>query len=342
MRIIKCSKLPNLEACSDWESDGGTSKPADLGTKVHDALARFIRGEEVDVEGEAGKLVEAGIKAWDAINFCFLEPKVEEEVKHWTGKADWELRGHPDVVSWDSAVLDWKTGWRQDRDYELQLLGYALCAGAKKAVIVWLRDYQAPLEVLDVPPAAEIEARIDRIIEREGEARPGEQCAWCKYRVTCEEKLAADRSAVMALSVARDNVPVKREELAELYPKAKALSAALGAYGETLRRDIEANGPLVLSDTHELQIVETPRSEIAPAAAWALLSGMLGEDLASAVKIVKGRLEVAVKAAAKSGDKQRAWMRCRTQLAAAGAMRELKPVRAVRRVKREQPASTTG
>jgi hypothetical protein len=140
---------------------------------------------------------------------------------------------------------------------------------------------------------------------------------------------------VWQLATVEDMTPGRRMLIRSISAKLPALEAAIKEFKAVRTVAVETGGPIDMGDGTELRFVEQSRKEIDAQSGWPVLDDALDDDeLASVVKIVKGKLESLIKARADKGHKQERWTAFLGMLGGAGAI-TAKPTRSLRRVKRE-------
>ncbi len=349
MNTLRCSALPLFTRCAgsvrgevrinEW------NEATDLGTAVHDALARYIKGLPVDLssvaalhgvdEGEMAPLYYQGVKSWG-----LLRPLGKSEVSAEVSFAaqvspDIELTGTADVVakSWSTignelaggegsmavTVLDWKTG-RRDADHREQLMGYAALALMRypEAVyafgrVVWLRTDET--EVYSLTRAGLVDWR-ERLAAKvlETEYRPGPHCQYCPRQHSCPAKQDMQRGALAVLSgpAGRTFLELGSAEKLDVYHKAKSVSALAATVLEEIRGHVRSFGPIE-ADGIKLQIIEETRRSLKPAEAFPVLQKYLSDgQLADCVTVSLSKAE---DAAAKGQPRGEGAKRTRAMLA---------------------------
>jgi len=320
---LRCSSLPLFMRCAgsvrgnvrinEW------SEAADLGTAVHDALARHIKGLPVDLpsvaslhgvdEGELRPLYHQGVKAWGELHplgksiaeaerelSALIAPDLELTgtadvlAKSWT-TGDWEKGGEgPMAVS----VIDWKTG-RRDSDHREQLLGYAALAlltypDAVYAFgrIVWLRTDETEVYSLT---REDLVLWRERLISkaRETDYRPGPHCQYCPRHHSCPAHQDMQRGALAVMAThagpALSLVELGSAEKLSLYHKAKSVGALAATVLEEVRAHVRSFGPIEAEGT-KLQLIEETRRSLRPAEAWPVLQQYLSDaQLAECVTV---------------------------------------------------------
>lgn len=298
-----------------------TSEPAALGTAVHEALRPLAIGLGVqwgslpemaaryDVDADELRMLCAmATKLWKQIEDSF--PSAETEVGlHAEG-----MSGHADVLSvvgHSARGADWKSG-RKDADYSQQMRAYCSLVlqnypevDEVTFTLCWLRDGEAETYRMQ---RAELDAYLDevhsKVIAWDGVYRPGPHCGHCRRSHECEARSALVRRDVTAFAerveVSEALVPA---EMLSLYRRAKMVKDAADRVQSLIRQHIEKNGDLVTPDGC-LRLVEEPRRELDPAAAWPVLeqAGFTDEDFVSCMKLSISKVEQRVAQAAGRGN----------------------------------------
>src|SRR3990167_8363336 len=351
---LRCSALPLAFKC------GGSLRPAEgevlidpieeggqLGSAVHEALAHLVSTNtlldvrplalkyEADPD-EVGRLTYYGNLAWQQLRHAFPDPMVEQEV---TVEGEQPISGHIDVLSFTpeiAALVDWKSGYRQT-DFYNQLMGYAhllfRVSGVQtvRCSIVWLREQT--IETFTVS-RAEItswaESLDQQVVNWDGVYHPGDHCTYCRRFSSCPARIAMARAAIEEvggpqLTDLLDVQDIQRHlpAVATLYRTGKIAVAkqVLKKIDEMIRAHIEAVGPIPLSDTVELALVEEPRDQIDPLKAWPIITKYLTDvEFAPAVKIGKTALLDAIALKAPRGKKAGAKTQLMEELKAAWAV----------------------
>lgn len=327
MITLRCSSLPLFMKCAgsvrgdlkinEW------NESSDLGTAVHDALARHIKGIPVDLpsvaslhgvdESELSILYYQGLKAWSVVHpigQCETESERSLSARVSPGI---ELTGTADVISrswarndvWTDgdpgpmavSITDWKSG-RRDADYREQIMGYAALAlmtypQAAYAFgrIVWLRTDET--EVYSLTQEGLVTWR-ERLIDKaaETEYRPGPHCQHCPRQHYCPAKQEMQRGAVELLGTGRfDLTQLGSIERLDLYHKAKSVASLAAMVIDELRAHVRSFGPIEADGT-KLQIVQETRRALRPAKAWPVLQQFLTDDqLAECVTVSMTKVE---------------------------------------------------
>lgn len=350
---LRCSFLPTAFACPGSVHGPGlrieqTNDAATLGTAAHAVLADICTGDleavpdltpyanryglGADEVKELSMLCWTGLKAWSEIKPTF-GPDIEAEVELGHTTNGYRLTGHIDLLGEDAQtarIVDWKSG-RLDVDHYHQMAGYAAltmdrcpCESVVCAVVL-LREQSYRLYRFTRP---EIEAWWDellsRVVQWDGRYCVGPQCRYCPRRASCEARTAMVRSSVGELLSYEGIVPADRTELAprvlDLYHRVKTIKAAVEAFDEWLRTEINANGPVVTGESR-LEMVEQKRDNIDPLTAWPTLEAALTtEELARATKVSKTAILQAISDKAPRGQKKLAKDELMRKLEEAGAV----------------------
>lgn len=343
MMTLRCSALPLFMRCggsvrgdvrvSEW------NEATDMGTAVHDALARYIKGLPVDQasvaslhgvdEGEMSMLFHMGLKVWGALHPGGRHKSESERSLSALIGPNLELTGTADVLTrtWSHVdnegtmaveVVDWKTG-RRDADHREQLMGYAALAlltypDAAYALgrIVWLRTDET--EVYSLTRADLVPWR-ERLIGKaeETEYRPGPHCQYCPRHHSCPAHQEMQRGALAVVSAPRVSLAeMSPPEKLSLYHKAKSVAALAATVLEEIRGHVRSEGPIEDSGI-KLQIIEETRRALKPAEAWPVLQKYLDEgQLAECVTVSLSKAE---DAAAKGQPRGEGAKRTRAMLA---------------------------
>lgn len=319
------------------------NEASDLGTAVHDALARYIKGLPVDPasvaslhgvdEGELRPLYHQGVKAWGELHplgksvaeaerelSALITPDIELTgtadvlARSWT-TGDWEQGGQgPMAVS----VIDWKTG-RRDSDHREQLMGYAALgllnypdAAYAFGRIVWLRSDET--EVYSLTREGLVQWR-ERLIDKAAETdyRPGPHCQYCPRHHSCPAHQEMQRGALAVIGgPTLDLAQLGPAEKLSLYHKAKSVAALASTVLEEVRAHVRSFGPIEAAGT-KLQLVEETRRSLRPAEAWPILQQYLSD--AQLAECVTVSLTKAEDAAAKGQPRGEGGKRTRAMLA---------------------------
>ena len=330
---LRASALPSLYTCPSSHAPckhpvSADSEPAARGRSVHSILgAMVLTGDLAEIEdSETGMLCAFGRQAWGEVKDQFPDPQVEAANDYVGGGPDnpWHLTGHVDVFSL-GVVLDFKSG-RKRSDYTPQMKGYALLFGARRAVIVWLRDRE--FEVVNVSDHDAIEREITEKVSQIGKVfNPGEHCVGrsCPRINECEAYRDFSRIAIAPfLPVAQhEDYPADRMRVAQAYKQAKAVGQMLKRFDVLLKADIDKRGPLDLGGGQELFFNEKVTSPLDPAPALRILLGTYTQDeVAKCLTIGKGNLKALVQSKAEKGCKGKDWMELMERLVAADAVIE--------------------
>lgn len=352
MITLRCSALPLFLRCagsvrgdvrvSEW------NEATDMGTAVHDALARYIKGLPVDLpsvaslhgvdEGEMSMLWHMGLKIWGALHpggkhkseserhlAAMIGPNLELTgtadviTQSWSGVDGWQTGGDGTMAV---QVLDWKTG-RRDADHREQLMGYAALAllnypEAAYALgrIVWLRTDET--EIYSLTRADLVHWR-ERLLAKvkETEYRPGPHCQYCPRQHSCPAHQEMQRGALAVIGGAAgpgvlDLTQLGAAEKLALYHKAKSVAALAATVLDEVRGHVRSVGPIEAEGT-KLQIVEETRRALKPAEAWPVLQKYLGDAQLS--ECVTVSLSKAEDAAAKGQPRGEGAKRTRAMLA---------------------------
>jgi len=352
---LRCSALPLAFKC------GGSLRPAEgevlidpieeggqLGSAVHEALAHLVGTNtlldvrplalkyEADPD-EVGRLTYYGNLAWQQLRPAFPDPMVEQEVRKTAN--DWSLSGHIDVLSFTpevAALIDWKSAFKES-DFYAQIHGYANLlfhvSGVKvvRCCLVWLRHQSIDTITIEREDTGIWEQSLkQQVLTWDGVYHPGDHCTYCRRFSSCPARIAMARAAIEEgggppLTDLLDVQDIQRHlpAVATLYRTGKIAVAkqVLKKIDEMIRAYIEVVGPIRLSDTVELALVEEPRDQIDPLKAWPIITKYLTDvEFAPAVKIGKTALLDAIALKAPRGKKAGAKTQLMEELKAAWAV----------------------
>jgi len=356
---IHCSTLPRILRCPasavppkvriEQEIEASL-----LGSAVHQALAKHVRGEETDIPEIAEQmgvnldelriLTAMGRQMWAQVSDSLKVLAVEDV---WTAPLDDEhvLSGTADVVAEELlsekptlVVWDWKTG-RVNRDYRAQVLGYAQLAWAQwpeaeriKVVIAWVRDRMLDVEEVEAYDLHDWQRRLYRsLAELDRYAPSPEACEFCPRAHECEARQAQARADALVLAEAHERLAeLTPGELAALKPKADLLRQVLRGYDEALKAAVRKAGTLPTGDGRELYMEERTRMEIDFNAARPTLREVLGcaddaelvERLAGCLALPKTPFLQQVAASAPRGAKGKRKAEVMAALEANGAVKK--------------------
>lgn len=348
MITLRCSALPLFMRCagsvrgevrvSEW------NEATDMGTAVHDALARYIKGLPVDQasvaslhgvdEGELSMLFHMGMKMWGALHpggkhkseserrlTAMVGPSLELTgtadviTQSWSGVDGWQVGGDGTMAV---EVLDWKTA-RRDADHREQLMGYAALAllnhpEAAYAFgrIAWLRTDETEVYSLTRGDMVHWRERLLGKVE-ETEYRPGPHCQYCPRHHSCPAHQEMQRGALAVVGAPRVSLAeMSSPEKLSLYHKAKSVRALADTVLDEVRSHVQATGPIE-DNGIKLQIIEETRRSLKPAPAWPVLQKYLNEEqFAECVTVSLSRAE---DAAAKGQPRGEGAKRTRAMLA---------------------------
>ena len=354
MLTLHASELPRIFSCPASAQRPEmvidlTSDEARIGSAVHEALARFVRGEEIElwqvarnwcVQEEAiAPLVGVGRHIWQDYSAEITVLAVEQEFSR--DVAGITLVGRPDLVGETSAnedivgvVWDWKSG-SPSRNYRHQKRGYialAWCGHPEycKDITVWLRTGEVEIEDVSLVDMAAWEIKLGHVLADSNRYAPSaETCQYCPKRFDCPARLALVRSSVDEFALAEQKVgQLVPADLVALKDRADLVRQVLKAYDAALREAVEQAGSLVLPDGRELFLEERFREDINPARGWMVLKQTIGiEDnqlalvaLQDVLEIAKGKLLDLVAANAPRGQKGKARLALLEALEKAGAI----------------------
>ncbi|MGH7879732.1 MAG: PD-(D/E)XK nuclease family protein, partial [Candidatus Binataceae bacterium] len=245
----------------------------------------------------------------------------------------YRLTGHVDLVSIvddHARLIDWKTGRNESADYYAQLAGYAMCLlgrGCKEATasVVWLRSQTIETFRFERVDALEFDRKIQAHL---GNARYsyGEHCAHCPRSHACEALVAISRRDVAVFSTMEDVDGAVQTAPAALVVamrrRAKVIEAFAKSFDESVRRRIDASGPLDSGDGYALSLVEeNGKREVDTLKAWPILQASLGdEEIAECVTVSARAADEAVAKKAGRGNGAAAKRKLAADLEAAGAV----------------------
>ncbi len=312
MTVARCSELDRGFACHLSLLPIGnpynpTSSEAIEGRAKHEALSHLPQGAVPPLEeiadrygvdtDELRRAVAAGRRALDDLapylrlgeGQVFVEVRLESDICRGTG--DLVVAVYEAEVLVALIVLDWKTGWGQDR-HPQQLRGYAHCAvqrfgwpssGIVTLFEVWTAHRQTLTTNLDRRQLTAFAGELAQILEMAGHspgrlrANPGDHCKWCPRRVDCPDRDRWLRESVTALAEIDASEPITPEVIGGVYEQVQAVKRTVALYEKILRLAVE-DGPVPLPDGRRLELVGTPREKISAAPAARLLAERLGRD----------------------------------------------------------------
>lgn len=365
MLHIRCSFLPQLSKCSappfiDGPTIDGVNVAAEIGTAVHEQLARSIGGYPVPEEpfstyslddkqqDEAMVLFLTARKIWTH-HLAGLFPigvEIEREYR-WPDDANGlTLTGHVDVGGWMDTitrhygVVDLKTGRNEDEDQIEQLVGYAFLAAKEQgarvvtAIVFYARSGNWIKRSFTIEQLEDWYQRFPVSIAKGSlKYSPGGHCVWCPKYHSCPAQQAMTRN-VMQTFLADENCEALAKKLDEwgadaakpvsmLLEDLPLLSKAEESARAVLRNLIKTKGDLPMPDGRVLTLAEQVRLEIDARAAWPVLRARLTEDdMARVLRVSKGELENRVKYKAEKGGKKAAVDQIMQELKDAGAISE--------------------
>lgn len=332
---VHASQTPRFLACPpsvvfpEGPRPAGHSEPAQLGSAVHSALARMVRGEWSDLETvaeqwdvETDKLQPLYFMArqvWlnmsERLHVMDVEVRLAEELAGGQillqGTADIIAAAHKEpgepLVLWD-----WKSG-RVQRNYWPQLYAYAYLgikaypeASAVRVAICWIRDRKVEIRELKLEDITEWRDRMRRAAESVANDvffPSPENCEYCPRRHVCPGRRQLIRNAITCWPDVEAPPGLPAQRLGNLYTQSKMLARALSAYNDALRTALE-DGPITTEDGKVLSLEEQEREKINPAEAWPTIVDEIGtEGAVEAVSLSKTRLRKAVSARTPRGHK---------------------------------------
>ena len=250
---IRASYAPTVHACGQsWRGDDGidpTHEYSKLGTAVHDALAKMVQGQRVDLsdiallhgvdEDALATAYGYGVSAWNnpkwPLKTYFQKAWTEQHVTATSRSSGsvMELDGHIDVICPSSPheyILDWKLG-NISRAY-WQVVVYAACCeqdfegGVCTTFLVNLMDGKARVmnftwdgnDLNQVGDNGEsIKAGLMKELYNHAmdeTYRPSmEACLYCKRRFTCEAQKTSLSAPVEALAATKLDMPIRIQEI---------------------------------------------------------------------------------------------------------------------------------
>jgi hypothetical protein len=354
---IRCSALPLATVCpgavrvADVQIDP-VSDAADVGTAVHFALAKLVKGAttddaldaaveqypSVDVE-ELRQLFWAGVRAWSQVKEWMPNPRTELALEGGV------LTGHVDVDSVKGSridILDWKSG-RKDRVYRDQGFGYARlelfdavdfnvgedgadCIDEIGIHFVWLRTGEIESYTVSRARAEEwYSGMVATVINWDGTYHPGDHCIHCPRNHACPAQTALVRRDVAMFSdgATADLQSMPGPDFVQLHRKLKGLSSRAEEALKSMRAEVERRGGDVdAGDGTHLHFVETNGPRVVDALrAWPVLQSRLtAAELGSVVKVSLSKVETAVGAKAGKGKAAAAKRALAEELESAGAV----------------------
>jgi hypothetical protein len=335
---LRCSSLPLLFACGvslqapELTVHQYSGPAADLGTTVHDELARHVDGAEVEPSKATGFLFWAGAKAWRELAPEFPNPLTEVLLDH--SFVYWSCTGHVDVVSVvgsEIRILDWKSGFK-DSDYSEQMRGYCALALLKypeieraTATIVWLRTGEIERYTMTREQLTAWEWDVS--VAMTGLETPGTHCDYCRRSHECRSRNAlVRRDIATVLDVGTEEAAeaiarMNPRDIVSLLGKAKMIAACADRIKDAIRAHVETVGE-VEGEKTKLTLALENRRAIDPLKAWPILteSGFADEDFAECVKISASTVDTITGKKAGRGNGKRAIAALREKLEAAGAV----------------------
>jgi len=356
MATIRCSKLPLAMACPGSaflpQPFNLTGPEAALGTAVHSALARFVKGG-VDAESlfadrwgllpdqmdDFRYLLGRGIAAMRELGAGLQNTKVEHMMEAPLDiAAVLALTGSADVYAEENAetvvILDWKTGYPDGADYTAQMRGYAKLAlwnhptaTVCKAVLVWLRSSEI---VVRQWTRAEIDGWVETLLERlqhKSEFCPGDCCKYCGARDTCQPRIQTATTAARDLLAIEPDAEMTPAALVAGWGKVKAIKQAIERYESALRLAVSAApGGLPLPDGRRLVMERKEKDELHLNGRALEVIGALGIDalaeLSESIRISKTALMDRARKTAGRGMKQKVADKLLADLDAVGAVQK--------------------
>ncbi|MDK1020055.1 MAG: hypothetical protein QGD90_00265 [Candidatus Hydrogenedentes bacterium] len=323
---LRCSKLPLFNLCASSaipvrnpiiEGVKDFNNPASLGTAVHEPLALLVMSDDADPDLSAmaadrnvdtddlAQLYDYGKRCWPMLKEHFGEkPVVEESFER--EFSTFILSGHPDMLSGPDMVVgvigDWKSG-RVEYDASWQLYGGSLGGGARRGVIVWLRETWTgqPFEVVEIPPEKEIVDRLTAQVAamHKGECVTGPHCRtmYCPRQHECEayrEKLTNECTALVELD-GNETLPAL-EIVARGYEAWKNYEALSKRFKDLMNEVLDTQGEIILPGGDKKLVRLTTHPKVFDARAILAVMDDYGvPEPASCFKVASTKLEKAVK-----------------------------------------------
>ena len=268
---LRCSGLPLFMRCAGsaipvkhpiFEPEPEFNNPAKLGSAVHEPLARMVRdsneepdlapiaqGFGVDID-DLAQLYYYGKRCWSLLAEHFGSLPVAEQYFE-REFPTFVLSGHPDMLSQAGmkpcAVGDWKSGY-VEYDASWQLFGAGPLCGARRGVIVWLRETWAgkAFVVVEFPSPEDIVRQLTAQVEKmhAGECVTGPHCTsmYCPRQHECEAFTSYTQGSVAMLGVlVKDALPV-HALVAHTYDAYKAAQKACDVYRLLMNHVLDADG----------------------------------------------------------------------------------------------------
>lgn len=365
MLNIRCSSLPQLAKCSappfiDGPTIDGANVAAEIGTAVHEQLARMIGGypipdepfstyslnEKQQDEAMVLYLTAKGIWHKHLAGLFPIGVEIEREYE-WPDEANGlNLTGHVDIGGWHEAsvrhycVVDLKTGRNEDEDQIEQLVGYAYLAAQHQgasvvtAIVFYARSGNWVKRTYTMEQLEDWYQRFPvRIARGAIKYSPGQHCVWCPKYDSCSAQQAMTRN-VLHTFFADENCDALAKKIDEwgegaskpvamLVEDLPVLSKAEESARRVLRNLLKTKGDLALPNGKILTIAEQKRVDIDARSAWPVLKQRLSEDdLAGVIRVSKGELETRVKKNALAGAKKSAFEQIMQELKDNGATSE--------------------
>lgn len=290
-------------------------EPARVGSACHmvmDGVDPRVAAQmfNVDVDDVTGRTEWArGVVVGHPADLIAEERRIESD----------DLSGQPDRVYWDArsrvmTVVDWKFGYRTDDDHSHQLMGYAHLA--RSIVDGWDDDCRVTCVTVwamsrDVEShdytAADVENWYQwlktNVLAWDGRYTPGEHCSRCPLRQGCAAREEAGATALQLLSGVRSISRLDPPEILELWDKLKIVKALCDDVNTAIRKRIEDDGGKVEAAKGSLGFEEQQRVTIKAELAVPLLIPFLGDDLWKVLRITKTRLDEAIAAKSRGGER---------------------------------------
>jgi hypothetical protein len=362
VKSLRASSLPLYMKCgASLRGDLNISEwfpESVLGTAAHDAAARMVRGEPVDLDaiaslygveqGDLGPLYVGASKLWNDWGPKGRDHQLKVEIPLSTAVDAVEVTGQADVITYYPGleaveVIDWKSG-RRDADHRDQVLAYCALAleaypGAQVAIgkVCWLRT----LEVEAVSMSRwDLPSWRDRLrMQFRNEAfQPGTHCQYCPRKHSCPGREEMQRGALAVLTGSRNLVrDLPPERQLAVYRRAKELTSIAYDVINQIKAMVAESGPIE-ADGMKLELVEEHRRSVKALEAWPVLQKYLSDhDLAESVTISVNAIEDAAgkgQPRGQAGTRRRAMFQ---ELEAAGAIGTTATKKLVERRKRHDP-----
>ena len=329
------------------------NEPAETGTAFHKCAESLATTGKIDwgnidnvcddLEGDSEEvrmLCSKVSKLWPQLRDTFPCALTEIAVSYALPALDVagiELTGHIDLISIVGnivRILDWKTG-RIDANYSHQMKAYlsmvllaypTLESGT--ATIVWVRTGDIENYTMTRAQALAWVADFEqRVVNWDGVFRTGDHCVHCRRKHECKAGNKLARSYVAAVndidmdSIESQVLTLEPDKFIELYHKARFVSQIAEKVLKTVKKQVDAKGEVVGSET-KLYLDSETRRELVPEKAWPVLEeiGFTEEDFAAVIKMPIGKVEKRVAELAGKGNGAAAKRALAAKLELAGAI----------------------